>query len=529
MFNNSDNFIQFINYNINNSINNINNKNNDNIENNNDNKIEIIFWKVIRNQFLFKKILSNNSKWMQWDKQIPWDSVISVEAMLHHGLFGLLKRKVRLGDYIILKDWSILFKNIKNDKEFYLNLFNNYPQYSNQLFHQIIIKKCIIENCVCAFQIIIDNNNNNNNNSLKFNLNIDSFYLALQYGQYKIIKLFINSKNQNLNINWEKFFLTLILEKSINSLKILNFFINNINNINKNNIDNNNFTMVLNNFNNEIKNLINNILINLTIKNLILKDLIIIYKLLIYFKIINQKQQQQQQQQQISIMDIEIQLLQKLNLNSTLLNPINFKNQQSKEIIIKIVKIIRSVCENILNLNNFLGYKFNFSTIDYFEGDYFELFYNNNNIDNIDNNIDNRLEKIFKNNFPLYASFKFSSFNLFLKHFEQQQQQQQKLEKLEIENYLFNLFEFCQDKIKQISFLKLLIQFLNENKIARNYMEPPTLLVLLLRYDDLELFKEIGNQLYHLLILYYKETLESMENFSIEQKKFQQFSFHTLI
>ncbi|EAL62288.1 hypothetical protein DDB_G0290323 [Dictyostelium discoideum AX4] len=131
--------------------------------NNND---EIIFWKVIRNIYLFKKILSFLKSEFRYEKY-GYDEIKDVKWMIHNKYLLLLKDKVQRNDQDLAffkcsyytdrntnnnNHDSIFQLNepLKSDYQFYKDLFKNYYNY-------------FIEEQLLGNYDSIDNNNNNNN------------------------------------------------------------------------------------------------------------------------------------------------------------------------------------------------------------------------------------------------------------------------------------------------------------------------------------------------------------------------------
>ncbi|EGC29768.1 hypothetical protein DICPUDRAFT_51109 [Dictyostelium purpureum] len=137
-------------------------------QHNNDNSVidkEQLFFKIIRNRYLFKKILG----YLKRDQfALEFYSVIDINWLLKNNYPGVLKDKVKQGHYLITSDGAIphtndttifydsffiIFEYIKSeqDKDFYRSLFNNYPMHfkmetqeqRDRLFEYTIKKGCV--------------------------------------------------------------------------------------------------------------------------------------------------------------------------------------------------------------------------------------------------------------------------------------------------------------------------------------------------------------------------------------------------
>ncbi|EGC37432.1 hypothetical protein DICPUDRAFT_76980 [Dictyostelium purpureum] len=147
----------------------LNNNNNNNVNYNNiENKNEILFWKTIRNKIIFNKILKYLSNGPNFNSYKYYE-IIHVDWMINNNKKELLEYKVKNGDYLIFNLpflnnknkatnnknknknnrtinlniynkpnfqspqnndlYTKLFKFIKKDTDFYINLFRNYSNY----------------------------------------------------------------------------------------------------------------------------------------------------------------------------------------------------------------------------------------------------------------------------------------------------------------------------------------------------------------------------------------------------------------
>ncbi|KAN0038294.1 hypothetical protein ACTA71_000466 [Dictyostelium dimigraforme] len=137
-----------------------NNKNNSNNNNNiiNSDNNEIIFWKVIRNIYLFKHILSFLSSEFRYEKY-RYDEIKDVKWMIHNKYLSLLKDKVQRNDQELAffkcpyysdrktdNKYSIfqLEEPLKSDIQFYRDLFKNY--YTYFIEEQLLGKYDFIDN-----------------------------------------------------------------------------------------------------------------------------------------------------------------------------------------------------------------------------------------------------------------------------------------------------------------------------------------------------------------------------------------------
>ncbi|KAM9955938.1 hypothetical protein ACTFIW_002146 [Dictyostelium discoideum] len=190
---------------------------------------EKLFWKVIKNKFLKTHIFSFiNDKSKIQNKIYKYDEIYSVQFLIKNNLIELLKYKVKRGETLIdflpfLKkrnfqnykppiedpnDRKSIFKVIKNDTEFYQNLFKNYnqnfisnektffasgfipsilplPTENNRFDLKIETKKQIIkDDNECAFKIF------QNVNSVP--ITDEDFCEAISIGSIKTAKLIFN-------------------------------------------------------------------------------------------------------------------------------------------------------------------------------------------------------------------------------------------------------------------------------------------------------------------------------------------------
>ncbi|KAM9970788.1 hypothetical protein ACTFIR_002652 [Dictyostelium discoideum] len=154
-------------------------------------KNEILFWKVFRNKYLKKFILD---RLFTGKHALRFYDVFNIKLMIDDGQVELLKDKVKNNQYLIGFD-ETLFSFIKDDKEFYLNFFKNYPElYSppNQLESKI--NKILIYDCIGALKLLIEEYNYKPTPSLILkSLNL------LSYKSFKYMMYHLNANNNNSN------------------------------------------------------------------------------------------------------------------------------------------------------------------------------------------------------------------------------------------------------------------------------------------------------------------------------------------
>ncbi|EGC31075.1 hypothetical protein DICPUDRAFT_157121 [Dictyostelium purpureum] len=136
--------------NNNNSNNNSNNKNlkakrrvrfadedPDDYDNNDEDKIisefEILFWQIIRNQFLFGKVLS----FSKFNKSYGYDNLVCTEDLKYYSnKVEIIKDKLKSNSYFQIRPnelnfdlYQLITKNTRENREFYLTLFTKYVKF----------------------------------------------------------------------------------------------------------------------------------------------------------------------------------------------------------------------------------------------------------------------------------------------------------------------------------------------------------------------------------------------------------------
>ncbi|KAM9999561.1 hypothetical protein ACTFIZ_008030 [Dictyostelium cf. discoideum] len=122
---------------------------------------QLLFWKVFKNVYLFKKIMNHTHYLKNLIKS--YDSIISVEEMLNENKIEMLKDKVKRNQYLVFSGgcFRILFSKIQDDIGFYECLFKYYnksiPDFNNsQIFFAMELSHC---NCFGGLQIYIEQYN----------------------------------------------------------------------------------------------------------------------------------------------------------------------------------------------------------------------------------------------------------------------------------------------------------------------------------------------------------------------------------
>ncbi|KAK5578114.1 hypothetical protein RB653_003067 [Dictyostelium firmibasis] len=179
---------------------------------------ETLFWKVWKNKYLQRTIL-NLLKTHFKVGVYSFDEIVSVQWLLRNNYIELLKYKVKrrdlLVDFFDIKNELVendqssrkllnLFKEVKNDSQFYRNLFNNYPCYFNKFYYGYqfgtghlvdpIRYKTIpysIKEFTLRQSMMYDNVDSF---SLLEYENVEKFYEAIEQGSVNIAKYLFNTK-----------------------------------------------------------------------------------------------------------------------------------------------------------------------------------------------------------------------------------------------------------------------------------------------------------------------------------------------
>ncbi|KAM9971198.1 hypothetical protein ACTFIW_011174 [Dictyostelium discoideum] len=195
---------------------------------------EILFWKVIKNKYLFYTIISySNIRF----RTIKYEDFNDVSQIINSNNQSLLIEKLNRGEFLNFKNYNnfdCIFKKIKNINEenikFYKNLI---PLYSMVDLHTLL--KCSIENdCLVGFLVLVNENstfNETNNIINNEDYNYDNciivknnyqFYFneALKNNSIDILThLNENDENNNFpcSMKWKK----LLSSKKINNCIII--------------------------------------------------------------------------------------------------------------------------------------------------------------------------------------------------------------------------------------------------------------------------------------------------------------------
>ncbi|KAM9975072.1 hypothetical protein ACTFIW_008547 [Dictyostelium discoideum] len=145
-------------------------QNNINNKSNNEEKNEILFWKVIKNIFLLKRITSFLRVHFRFG-YYGYYEIKSVKWMIKYKYYSLLKEKIEKGEeglsffhyyYQCFKSSRLIVYSIfnvdeplKSDKSFYRSLFKNYYNY---FINELLLNKY---ECVDSEFILLSSNNNN--------------------------------------------------------------------------------------------------------------------------------------------------------------------------------------------------------------------------------------------------------------------------------------------------------------------------------------------------------------------------------
>ncbi|KAM9971197.1 hypothetical protein ACTFIW_011173 [Dictyostelium discoideum] len=198
---------------------------------------EILFWKIIKNKFLFNTIISfTNIRF----RTIKYEVFNDVSQITNSNNLSLLIEKLNRGEinFKNYNNFDCIFKKIKNINEenikFYKNLI---PHYSMVDFNKLL--ECSIENdCLVGFIVLVNenstfnetNNINNNNYNIYYNdcimvKNNYQFYFneALKNNSINILT-YLNENDENNNfpcsMKWKSLLLSKKIHKSI-TIKML--------------------------------------------------------------------------------------------------------------------------------------------------------------------------------------------------------------------------------------------------------------------------------------------------------------------
>ncbi|KAN0011737.1 hypothetical protein ACTFIU_007303 [Dictyostelium citrinum] len=163
--------------------------------------MEDLFWKVFNNIYLKKKIIS----FLKIKKSINYKNLYIVEDIINkYNSIALLKEKVKRGEKLLFHSpfghkyedsdyddsFSSIFALIKDDKEFYMNLFTNYLRYIASF--DIKAKWAIKTNNLSAYKILVENFNHK--------ITKQSLFHALDSNSIKIVNyILINHYSSIIN------------------------------------------------------------------------------------------------------------------------------------------------------------------------------------------------------------------------------------------------------------------------------------------------------------------------------------------
>ncbi|KAM9979460.1 hypothetical protein ACTFIY_008711 [Dictyostelium cf. discoideum] len=198
---------------------------------------EILFWKVIKNKFLFYNIISfTNIRF----RTIKYEVFNDISQIINSNNLSLLIEKLNHGEinFKNYNNFDCIFKKIKNINEENIKIYKKLiPHYSMVDFHKLL--ECSIENdCLVGFLVLINENstfnetnniiyNNNNNNKINYYYNNCimvknnyQFYFdeALKNNSINILTYLIeNDENNNFpcSIEWKALLLSKKIHKSI--------------------------------------------------------------------------------------------------------------------------------------------------------------------------------------------------------------------------------------------------------------------------------------------------------------------------
>ncbi|KAM9982091.1 hypothetical protein ACTFIY_004409 [Dictyostelium cf. discoideum] len=109
-------------------------------------KTEVLFWKVFKNQFLFKEIFNqiHNNQWIEYDEpnknnvynRCKFGNTHSLQIMIKNDLLPLIKDKIKHGDHIEITTDSIKYLFLKLSTDPSIN--NNNNKYKDEDYFEII-------------------------------------------------------------------------------------------------------------------------------------------------------------------------------------------------------------------------------------------------------------------------------------------------------------------------------------------------------------------------------------------------------
>ncbi|EGC31619.1 hypothetical protein DICPUDRAFT_156498 [Dictyostelium purpureum] len=449
--NNNDNNNNTIN------INNLNNNNN----NNNDKQEttpngEKLFWKVFKNKYLFKKIMSNMN-----ESAIPWHAIYSHRFMFRQKMYEVFKFKVKRGEYIAFDNYmNSIYQEIQDDEEFYRAFFNNYPEYFEhygKAFHQAIDGDCLV-----AIKAIVQDS--------LFIPTLNTLLKAISRHRFKVVKYLLQPQFQLAHqITEEMVCDEVFSSRDINTFEIINYFIE----------------LKIITGDKKIRQFIQKThkdffislaphLYSFSVK---LRVVLNLCKFIHVFNIPLNTQNQPQYHQEPNILISYDEILKLYftdeQLESGLDSPINYNNKESRESIIKLVNLVHCVD----GLGKIFGRKF--ALLYLYQAD-IDLLIKSNHLNSF---IDNQR--------LLTKSFQFGCFNLFVMGCEYHR------------NFFcyetFELFKFCPNKEKQVEFLTSLIKGYKENPLFKKVVSPERLLHPLFGYGDLDSVKLVFKDLIEII------------------------------
>ncbi|KAN0042927.1 hypothetical protein ACTA71_010559 [Dictyostelium dimigraforme] len=183
---------------------------------------ETLFWKVWKNKYLLRTIIN----FLKTELKVgvySFEEIVSVQWMLQNNYIELLKYKAKRGDLLVdffnfkvdlqgisnnqpiqNKKLKNLYKEIRNDFQFYKDLFKNYPLYFNKTYYgyecnqshmvdskfgprhprnikEYTYRESIVNDNVAPFSL------------LEYE-NVNIFYEAIEFGSVNIAKYLFNTK-----------------------------------------------------------------------------------------------------------------------------------------------------------------------------------------------------------------------------------------------------------------------------------------------------------------------------------------------
>ncbi|KAN0038085.1 hypothetical protein ACTA71_000257 [Dictyostelium dimigraforme] len=152
---------------------------------------EVLFWKVFRNKFLQKCILY---RLFTGKHALKYHEIFNVQLMVEDNEIQLLKDKVKTSQYLVGFDETLqsLFSLIKDDQDFYSDLFNNYPHLLSPTHLELKINYILILDCIGALKSFVEEHNYNPTPMLV----IKSLKL-LSYKSFKYMIYHLNGINSN--------------------------------------------------------------------------------------------------------------------------------------------------------------------------------------------------------------------------------------------------------------------------------------------------------------------------------------------